>query len=160
VRVGATIVLQPRFDAEEMLALIERHRVSHMHVVPTMFVRLLKLPESQRRRYELSSLRFVVHGAAPCPPDVKRAMIDWWGPVIHEYYGSTETGIPAWISAEESLKRPGAAGRVLAGATVKILDEAGRELPSGEVGEVYVRAGYVPDFTYQGQDAMRREVAK
>jgi long-chain acyl-CoA synthetase len=143
-----------------MLALIERHRISHMHVVPTMFVRLLKLPEAVRKRYDLSSLRFVVHGAAPCPPPVKRAMIEWWGPVIHEYYGSTETGIPAWISAEESLAHPGAAGRVLPGASVKIFDDAGRELPPGETGEIYVRATYAPDFTYQGQDAMRREVAK
>jgi long-chain acyl-CoA synthetase len=160
VRVGASIVLQARFDAEEMLALIERHRVSHMHVVPTMFVRLLKLPDAVRARYDLSSLRFVVHGAAPCPPPVKRAMIEWWGPVIHEYYGSTETGIPAWISAAESLAHPGAAGRVLDGATIKIFDDAGRELPPGEVGEVYVRANYVPDFTYQRLDAMRREVAR
>jgi long-chain acyl-CoA synthetase len=160
VRVGASIVLQPRFDAEEMLALIERHRVSHMHVVPTMFVRLLKLPEAMRKRHDLSSLRFVVHGAAPCPASVKRAMIDWWGPVIHEYYGSTETGIPAWISAEESLKRPGAAGRVLPGAKIEIFDDAGRGLPPGEIGEIYVRATYVPDFTYQGQDAVRRAVAK
>jgi len=160
VRVGAAIVLQPRFEAEEMLALIERHRISHMHVVPTMFVRLLKLPEAVRRRYDLSSLRFVVHGAAPCPAAVKRAMIEWWGPVIHEYYGSTETGIPAWISAADALAHPGAAGRVLDGATIKILDEAGRELPPGEAGEVFVRSTYVPDFTYQGLDAVRREVAR
>jgi long-chain acyl-CoA synthetase len=160
VRVGAAIVLQPRFEAEEMLALIERHRISHMHVVPTMFVRLLKLPEAVRRRYDLSSLRFVVHGAAPCPAAVKRAMIEWWGPVIHEYYGSTETGIPAWISAADALAHPGAAGRVLDGATIKILDDAGRELPPGEAGEVFVRSTYVPDFTYQGLDAVRREVAR
>jgi long-chain acyl-CoA synthetase len=159
-RTGAGIVLQPRFDAEEMLALIERHRVSHMHIVPTMFVRLLKLPEAVRGRYDLSSLRFVVHGAAPCPPAVKRAMIEWWGPLIHEYYGATETGIPAWLSAAEALAHPGAAGRVLEGAVVKILDEAGRELPRGEIGEIYVRASYVPDFTYQGQDAVRREAAR
>jgi long-chain acyl-CoA synthetase len=160
VRVGASIVLQPRFDAEEILALIERHRVSHMHVVPTMFVRLLKLPEAVRKRYDLSSLRFVVHGAAPCPPPVKRAMVEWWGPVIHEYYGSTETGIPAWISAAESLQRPGSAGRILPGAKIEIYDDAGRALPAGEVGEIYCRATYVPEFTYQNQDAMRREVAR
>jgi long-chain acyl-CoA synthetase len=160
MRVGATIVLQARFEAEEMLALIERHRISHMHVVPTMFVRLLKLPEALRRRYDVSSLRFVVHGAAPCPPPVKRAMIEWWGPVIHEYYGSTETGIPAWISAEESLARPGAAGRLLPGARIEIVGEDGRALPPGEIGEIYARATYVPEFTYQGQDAMRREIAR
>jgi long-chain acyl-CoA synthetase len=160
VRVGASIVLQPRFDAEDMLALIARHRVSHMHVVPTMFVRLLKLPEAVRRRYDLSSLRFVVHGAAPCPPATKRAMIEWWGPVIHEYYGSTETGIAAWIAAEDALKHPGAAGRLLPGARIEIVDGAGRALPPGEVGEIYARATYLAEFTYQGQDAMRREVAR
>lgn len=160
VRVGASIVLQPRFDAEEMLALIARHRVSHMHVVPTMFVRLLKLPEAVRGRYDLSSLRFVVHGAAPCPPGTKRAMIEWWGPVIHEYYGSTETGIPAWISAQESLAHPGAAGRILPGAKIEIYDDAGRALPPGEAGEIYASATYVPEFTYQNQDAMRREIGR
>jgi long-chain acyl-CoA synthetase len=160
LRVGATIVLQPRFDAEEMLALIERHRISHMHAVPTMFVRLLKLPEAVRRRCDVSSLRFVIHGAAPCPPAVKRAMIEWWGPVIHEYYGATEMGIPAWIGATDWLKRPGAAGRVVEGATVKIFDDAGRELPPGEVGEIYVRVNYMPEFTYQGQDAVRREISR
>jgi long-chain acyl-CoA synthetase len=160
VRVGASIVLQPRFDAEEMLALIVRHRVSHMHVVPTMFVRLLKLPEAVRRRYDVSSLRFAVHGAAPCPPETKRAMIEWWGPVIHEYYGSTETGIPAWISAADSLAHPGAAGRLLPGAAIEIHDEAGRALPPGEIGEIYARSTYLPAFTYQNQDAMRREIAR
>ena len=91
-RSGCTIVLEARFDPEELLQLVERHRVTHMHMVPTMFVRLLRLPDAVKRRYDLSSLRFVVHGAAPCPPDVKAAMIDWWGPVINEYLGSTETG--------------------------------------------------------------------
>ena len=103
LRVGATIVLEPRFDPAEMLQLIERHRVTHMHMVPTMFTRLLRLPEATRQRHDLSSLRFVVHGAAPCPPALKQAMIDWWGPVINEYYGSTETGIPVWHSSEEAL---------------------------------------------------------
>ena len=91
-RNGCKIVLEPRFDPEDMLQLIARHRVTHMHMVPTMFVRLLRLPEDVKSRYDLSSLRFIVHGAAPCPPEVKRAMIDWWGPVINEYYGATETG--------------------------------------------------------------------
>ena len=98
---NAEIILQPRFDAEEMLALIERHRVTDMHIVPTMFVRLLQLPDLVRARYDLSSLRFVVHGAAPCPIAVKRAMIDWWEPVIHEYYGSTETGLVCGHGSEQ-----------------------------------------------------------
>jgi long-chain acyl-CoA synthetase len=92
-----TIALEPRFDPEDMLQLIERHRVTHMHMVPTMFVRLLRLPDEVKRRYDLSSLRFVVHGAAPCPPLVKREMVAWWGPVIHEYFGSTETAFRCGI---------------------------------------------------------------
>lgn len=159
LRAGATIVLQPRFDAEGMLALIERHRVSHMHIVPTMFVRLLKLPPEVRRRYDLSSLRLVVHGAAPCPVEVKRAMIQWWGPVIAEYYGSTETGIAAWHDSADALRKPGTVGRVLDGVAVAILDDDGREVPPGEIGEIYVRVPYATDFTYQGLDDKRREVA-
>lgn len=91
-RVGADVILQPRFDAEELLQLIDRRKVTHLHMVPIMFNRLLKLPDEVKRRYDLSSLEFVVHAAAPCPPPIKRAMIEWWGPVINEYYGSTETG--------------------------------------------------------------------
>ncbi len=101
-----TIVLQPRFDPEDLLRLIEAHKVTHMHMVPTMFVRLLRLPDAVKRKYDLSSLRFIVHGAAPCPPAVKRAMIEWWGPVINEYYGSTETGIPVWHTSAEALAKP------------------------------------------------------
>ena len=159
-RLGATIVLQARFDAEDMLALIARHRVSHMHIVPTMFVRLLKLPDAVKAKYDLSSLRFVVHGAAPCPPAVKRAMIDWWGPIINEYYGATETGIPVWHSAEEALRKPGTVGRAIEGSVVKVFDEAGNELPPGQIGEIYVRAQGFADFTYHGQDDKRREVGR
>ncbi|WP_298726092.1 acyl-CoA synthetase [uncultured Ferrovibrio sp.] len=159
-RQGATIVLQPRFDAEDMLAMIERHRITHMHIVPTMFVRLLKLPEAVKRKYDLSSLRNVVHGAAPCPRDVKLAMIDWWGPVINEYYGSTETGIAVWLSAADALRKPGSVGRILPGCTVKAFGDDGRELPPGEIGELYIRAPYIPDFTYNKLDDKRREVAR
>src|SRR5439155_27012244 len=112
-RSGYKIVLESRLDPEDMLQMIERHRVTHVHMVPTMFVRLLRLPDEVKRRYDLSSLRFIVHGAAPCPPQVKRAMIDWWGLVINEYLGSTETGIPVWHSAEEALAKPGTVGRAI-----------------------------------------------
>jgi long-chain acyl-CoA synthetase len=158
LRLGVDIVLQPRFDPEEMLALIERHRVTHMHIVPTMFVRLLRLPDAVRRRYDVSSLRYVVHGAAPCPPEVRRAMIDWWGPVITEYYGSTETMIPVIASSADALKKPGSVGRPLPDSRIKILDPEGRELPPGEVGEVYVHVAGVSDFTYHNQPDKRREV--
>lgn len=85
IRGGGTLVLQPRFEAEDLLRLIEKHRVSHMHMVPTMFVRLTKLPDAVKARYDISSLEWILHAAAPCPPDVKRAMIEWWGPIINEY---------------------------------------------------------------------------
>lgn len=157
-RIGASIVLQARFDAEEMLDLIDRYRVTHMHIVPTMFVRLLRLPAEVRARYALSSLRHVVHGAAPCPIHVKRAMIDWWGPVICEYYGSTETGIPVWHNAEEALRKPGTVGRALHGCTAKVFDDAGDELAPGRVGEIHMRASFLPDFTYQGNAEKRQEI--
>jgi len=153
----ASFVLQPRFDAEEMLALIERYRVTDMHVVPTMFVRLLRLPNDVRGRYDLSSLVHVVHGAAPCPPDVKLAMIDWWGPVIHEYYGASETGLITAHGSAEALAKRGTVGRPLPGVEVRILDDTGTPVTDGEIGGVYVRHRG-PDFTYIGRDADRAEI--
>ncbi|HEX2114660.1 MAG TPA: acyl-CoA synthetase [Alphaproteobacteria bacterium] len=158
IHFGGTLVLQPRFDAEELLQLIERYRITHFHIVPIMFVRLLKLPEAVRRRYDLSSLEFVIHGAAPCPPEVKRAMIDWWGPVIHEYYGSTETSLVTHCSSEEWLARPGTTGKPMEGIEVKILDSQGRPLPPGECGEIYVRSPRISDFTYHNHDDARRAI--
>ena len=160
VRVGATIVLEPRFDPEEMLQLIERHKVSHMHMVPTMFTRLLRLPEATRRRYDLSALRFVVHGAAPCPPPLKQAMIEWWGPVINEYYGSTETGIPVWHSSQEALRKPGTVGRALPGGEVAAYGDDGTRLPPGEIGEIFMRAGGMAEFTYHGRDDERAAIGR
>lgn len=154
------IVLQPRFDPEDLLRLIEQHRVTHMHMVPTMFVRLLRLPDAVKRRYDLSSLRFIVHGAAPCPPAVKRAMIDWWGPVINEYYGSTETGVPVWHSAAEALAKPGTVGKAIAGGIVRIYDPQGRALGPNEVGEVYIRQTYLTDFTYHHNAQARADVER
>ncbi|MCZ6552512.1 MAG: acyl-CoA synthetase [SAR324 cluster bacterium] len=159
-RAESTIVLQPRFDPLELMALIEAHRITHVHMVPTMFVRLLKLPGELQQRHDLSSLEFVVHAAAPCPPDIKRAMIDWWGPVINEYYGSTETGAVVFCNSEEWLAHPGTVGQPVPEATVRIYDDDGRERPIGEVGEVYVRLDGLPDFTYQGRDADRRAIER
>src|SRR5216684_1611919 len=161
VRAGALAILQPRFEPEEMLRLIEQYRITHLHIVPTMFVRLLHLPEAVRRRYDLSSLERVVHGAAPCPMHVKQAMIDWWGPVITEYYGGTETGFVTFHTTEEALQKPGTVGRPISGVTIRVYDDAGRELPPGQIGEVYSRleAGEV-DFTYHGLDAQRREIER
>ena len=149
---GAEIVLQPRFEAEEMLALIERHRVTHMHLVPTMFVRLLRLPEAVRVRYDVSSLRFVVHGAAPCLPEVKQAMIAWWGPVIHEYYGSTETALITTCCSADALRKPGTVGRALPGVTVKVLGDGGVERAPGELGDVFIQSVATSGFSYIGRE--------
>ncbi|SDR63249.1 long-chain acyl-CoA synthetase [Rhizobiales bacterium GAS113] len=155
---GCFLVLQPRFDPEELLALIERHKITHLHMVPTMFVRLLKLPEAVRRRYDLSSLRFVAHGAAPCPVEIKHQMIEWWGPVINEYYGSTEIGGLVFHTAEEALRKPGTIGRPIAGAKAKIFDDEFRELGPGEIGNIYMWLSGYPDFTYNRKDGARCEV--
>jgi long-chain acyl-CoA synthetase len=158
-RLGLGMVLQPRFEAEDMLRLIDRHKVSHMHIVPTMFVRLLRLPDEVKRRYDLSSLRWVTHGAAPCAPAVKRQMIEWWGPVINEYYGATETGIVVWHDSPQALAKPGTVGRVVEGAVMRIVDEQGRDVKQGEVGEIYLRGPHLAEFTYNNDDAKRREIA-
>jgi len=159
-RSGCKIVLEPRFDPEDMLQLIARHGVTHMHMVPTMFVRLLRLPEEVKSRYDLSSLRFVVHGAAPCPQAVKRAMIAWWGPVVHEYFGSTETGIPVWHSAEEALRKPGTVGRAIEGGIVKIFRADGEPCAANEPGEIFMRQSSVPDFDYHGKAEARAEAGR
>jgi len=157
-RLGGVLVLMPRFDAEEMLALIEKHRIDTIFMVPTMFVRLLKLPAEVRSRYDMSSLRFVIHAAAPCPADVKAAMIDWWGPVIHEFYGGTETGPVTFATSEDALRKPGSVGRLSPGAEIHVVDEAGRTLPQGGIGELYCRIEGYPDFTYHNAPEKRREV--
>ncbi|ONF64252.1 acyl-CoA synthetase [Amycolatopsis keratiniphila] len=140
LQLGHTAVLMDRWDAEDMLRLIERHRVTHSHMVPTQFRRLLALPDDVRAAYDLSSLRVMIHGAAPCPLEVKRRMLDWWGPVVTEYYAATEGGGTA-ISGEEWLKKPGSVGLPWPGSTIKILDDEGTELPAGETGTVYMKMG-------------------
>lgn len=150
-----TIVLQPRFDAEDLLAQVQLHGITHMHAVPTMFVRLLKLPEASRLIHDLSSLRFVVHGAAPCPIGVKRCMIGWWGPVIHEYYGSTETGLIAGHGSADALRKPGTVGLALPGIRLRVIGEDGNELAPGGVGDVFVQSETAPAFAYHGHDHER-----
>jgi long-chain acyl-CoA synthetase len=160
VKNGGLCVLRPRFDPEGLLQLIDRYRITHLHMVPTMFVRLLKLPDETKRRYDVSSLQFVVHAAAPCPSEVKRQMIDWWGPVINEYYGSTETGAVVFHTSEEALRKPGTVGRPIKRAVVRIYDDEGNQLGPNQVGEVYVRINGFPDFTYNGLDDKRREIER
>lgn len=147
LRLGGTVVLMRRFDAEQALALIERHRINHVQVVPTMFVRMLKLPQAVRQRYDLSSLEAVIHAAAPCPVEVKQQMLDWWGPIIHEYYAGSEGGGFVAVGPQEWLARPGTVGKALT-ATIHILDEQGNDLPPGEVGTVYFDGS--ADFEYHG----------
>jgi long-chain acyl-CoA synthetase len=157
---GTFTVLMPRFDPVELLALVEVHQLTHIQMVPTMFVRLLALPEEVRNRYDLSSLRFVVHAAAPCPAHVKRAMIEWFGPVIWEYYGCTESGAVVLCSSEEWLAHPGTVGKPLEGAIVKVFDDDGNELPPYASGEVFVRMQGGPDFTYRNDPAKRAGAGK
>lgn len=157
---GMHVNLMPAFDAEEFLRIVAEDRITVVQMVPTMFVRLLALPAAVRARYELSSLRWVVHAAAPCPPEVKRAMIEWLGPIVVEYYGSTEAGPVTFATSEEWLARPGTVGRALGQATVKILDAGGGELPAEESGEVYMRLDAISDFTYEGDPDKRRAVER
>ena len=159
-RLGARVILQPRFDAEELLRLIETERITHLHMVPIMFNRLIKLPEDVKARYDLSSLRVVVHAAAPCPAPVKRAMIAWWGPVITEYYGSTETGAVVHCTSEEWLAHPGTVGKPYPEAEVRVIDAQGNTLPTREIGEVVARLRGMADFTYHGDDQKRRDAEK
>ena len=157
---GANIVVAAKFDPEQMLANVERYKITHLLAVPTMFVRLLKPPEEVRRRYDLSSLRFVMHGAAPCPVHIKRAMIEWWGPVIHEHYGGTETGAVTYLDSEQWLAHPGSVGKPLDSVRLMVLDEAGNELEAGGTGEVVAWHHYYPDFTYHGDDAKRQKAQR
>ena len=159
-RIGDALILMPRFDAEETLLLIEAERIDTVLMVPTMFIRLLRLPQNVRDRYDLSSLHFVVHSAAPCPPEIKRQMIEWFGPIIWEYYGGTETGALTLVSSEEWLKRPGTVGRPAPGADIRIIDDMGKELPTGEIGEVFSRVSGTADFTYQNLPEKRAEIER
>lgn len=145
LRFGATVVIMEKFDAEQALRLIERHRVSHSQWVPTMFVRMLRLPEEIRRGADLSSLRCVIHAAAPCPVDVKRRMIDWFGPIIWEYYGGSEGNGLTVLDADEWLAHPGSVGRAKIGR-LRICGDDGEEVPVGQEGGVYFSDG--PVFEY------------
>jgi len=157
---GELLVVEPRFDAEATLAAIEHYRLTNAYLVPTMFVRMLRLPATTRRRYDLSSLRFISSTGSPCAPEVKRAMIDWLGPIITETYAASETGHITFIDSRTWLARPGSVGRPMGEGVVKILDDAGRELPTGEIGLIYCRQPAYPDFTYTNNPAARAALEK
>jgi long-chain acyl-CoA synthetase len=145
MRLGGTVVVMEHFDAAEFLALVEKHRVTHTQVVPTMFVRMLKLPEDERRAHDLSSLRIAIHAAAPCPVPVKQQMIDWWGPIVWEYYAGTEGMGMTLVSSPEWLEHKGTVGRAVVGVA-HICDDDGEELPVGETGGVYFSDGKVFEY--------------
>ena len=147
---GVPIVLVEKWDTAAVLQTIARHRVTHAHMVPTMFQRLLALPAAERSKFDLSSLRFVVHGAAPCPVATKRALIDWWGPVLTEYYAATEGGDNIHVSSLDWLRRPGTVGQLNAASGHRILDDAGNDVAAGTVGRIYFRAPAEGRFEYFG----------
>ncbi len=151
LHLGHTIVLMDKWSPEDCLRLIDEHRVTTSHMVPTQFHRMLALPEEVRNRYDVSSTRCMVHAAAPCPPDVKRRMIDWWGNSIMEYYAATEGG-GTIITAEEWLRKEGSVGKAWAGADVRIYDDEGNRLGPNQVGTIYMGLTQA-DFEYKGDES-------
>jgi long-chain acyl-CoA synthetase len=153
-RLGGTVVVLERFDATDALAAIERHRVTHAQFVPTHFVRMLKLDPAVREAADLSSLEVAVHAAAPCPPEVKEAMLDWWGPIVHEYYSGSEGAGFTAIGPEEWRTHRGSVGRSLLGA-VHIVGPDGEDLPTGETGQIWFETR--ARFEYHGDPAKTAE---
>lgn len=154
LELGGQAVIMERFDAETALALIERHQVTHSQWVPTMFNRMLKLPEAVQRRYDLSSHRVAIHAAAPCPVDVKQAMLDWWGDILMEYYAGSEGCGTTMINSTEWRQRPGSVGRPTTGR-LHIVGDDGRELPAGELGQVYFSGA--GQFSYFNDEEKTRQ---
>ena len=146
VHLGQNIVMMDKWDAEQMLVLMDRYKITTSHMVPTMFHRVLALPEEKRAAYDLSSLEVVLHGAAPCPVEVKRGVIEWWGPVLYEYYGATEGG-GTLVTSEEWLEHPGTVGQPWPGSEVLILDDEGKTLPEKQAGAIYM-SSLAGDFSY------------
>jgi long-chain acyl-CoA synthetase len=144
---GSGVVLMDGWNAEEALQLVARHKITHTHMVPTMFHRLLSLPQDVRAKYDVSSLRHVLHGAAPCPVEEKKALIDWLGPIVVEYYAATE-GVGSFVDSNTWLSKPGTVGKPFIPGQVLIGDEDGTEVPTGEVGLVYIKAPAAGRFEY------------
>jgi long-chain acyl-CoA synthetase len=155
---NAELWIEPKFDAERTLQIIEAERITHLYLVPTMYVRLLRLDAAVRARYDLGSVKFVASTGSPCAPDIKRRMIEWWGPVFHETYAASELGWISHIDSAESARRPGSAGRALPGVQLEVRSEAGHAVPAGTVGLLFARDPAIPDFTYANNDPARREM--
>ncbi|MBI1359547.1 MAG: AMP-binding protein [Alphaproteobacteria bacterium] len=147
IAAGVGTILMDKWDAEETLRIIQDHRATHTHLVPTMMHRMLQLPEETRKKYDVSSMRWIIHGAAPCPAPVKQAMMDWFGPTLYEYYSATEGG-GVWIEPHDWLRKPGTVGRAVPGVEVKLLDADGNPVPVGEDGLIYVKAPETGRFVY------------
>jgi len=154
---GGTVVMMERFDPREALQALEKYAVTHSQWVPTMFSRMLKLPEEERSGFDLSAHRVAIHAAAPCPRKVKQQMFEWWGPILHEYYGGTELNGLTYVGPEDWLAHPGTVGRAVMGA-IHICDESGAELPAGEAGIVYFERDTAP-FAYH-KDAEKTRSAQ
>jgi acyl-CoA synthetase (AMP-forming)/AMP-acid ligase II len=152
---GGTVVVMEKFDAERYLQLVEKYRITHSQVVPTMFVKMLKLPEEARAQYDVSSLRAVIHAAAPCPVAVKEQMIGWWGPRIYEYYSATEGSGFTAITSDEWMQKKGSVGKSLLGE-VRVLDDEGNLLPAGREGRIYFHGG--PPVSYHNSPEKTAEV--
>ena len=148
---GSSVVIQRRFVPEETLGLIDRHAITNVHLVPTQFVRLLRVDDERKRAFDGRSLQLALHGAAPCSPLVKRQMIEWWGPKITEYYGATEGGVVSLISASEWLDHPGSVGHPMSNMTVRVVTENGTDATVGESGVIHVRNAMGSDFEYLGE---------
>ena len=147
---GSTVVLRHKFDAEETLRVIDEHRVTNIHLVPTQFIRLLKLSDETKASFDGSSLQIVWHGAASCPVETKKQMLDWWGPKITEYYGATESGIVSLVSGDQWLTKPGTLGPIMGTCEVAIVDDEGRECPANTSGTIYIKSKMGSDFQYHG----------
>jgi long-chain acyl-CoA synthetase len=148
---GAPLAILPRFDARQTLAWLAQREIAHTHLVPTMFVRLLRLPEQERSAFRAPRLRLVLHGAAPITPAVKRRMIEWWGPVLVEYWGGTEGGVNTLIDSRDWLAHPGSVGRPLPAFEVFAVDADARRLPTGRVGRLVCRdSRWARAFEYHG----------
>ncbi|MBI1251858.1 MAG: AMP-binding protein [Alphaproteobacteria bacterium] len=145
---GSSVVMQHKFDAAEALDLIDRHRVTNIHLVPTQMKRFLDVPDAAKARFSGDSLAIAIHGAAPCPPSVKRAMIDWWGPKIAEYYGSTEGSIISWITSADWLEKGGSVGKPMPNVEVLVVDDDGKPVEPGKDGALYFRNLMGTDFAY------------
>jgi long-chain acyl-CoA synthetase len=158
MHMGHTVVLMEKWTPEEMLRLIEEQKVTTSHMVPTQFHRLLALPDEVRAKYDVSSTRCMVHAAAPCPPEVKRRMIEWWGDAIMEYYAATEGG-GTIIAAEEWLKKPGSVGVAWPGSEIRIYDDEGNQVPTGTEGTVYMSLA-LANFEYKGDEKKTNEARR